>query len=31
VFVSGLALTLAFLAALDPPLGGLGGLWPVTP
>jgi hypothetical protein len=31
VFVAGLALTLGFLAALEPPLGGLGGLWPVTP
>lgn len=30
-FVAGLALALAFLAALEPPLGGLGGLWPATP
>ncbi len=30
-FVAGIALTLVFLAALEPPLGGLGGLWPVMP
>ena len=29
-FVAGIALTLVFLAALEPPLGGLGGLWPVV-
>jgi len=28
LFVALFALALAFLAALDPPLGGLGGLWP---
>ena len=28
VFVGAIVLALAFLAALDPPLGGLGGMWP---
>jgi hypothetical protein len=31
LFVIGMALALVFLAALAPPLGGLGGLWPAWP
>lgn len=31
LYVAALAAALAFFAALDPPLGGLGGLWPDVP